>query len=263
MRDPNENLTDRPFLLKVESVSKSFGGIQALYEVSFDVAPEMIYAIIGPNGAGKTTLFNCITGAYVPEGGRIILEEKAIQGKKLYELVDRGIARTFQNVALFENMTVLENVLVGQHVRTRCGFWGAILRWPSVRREEKQAHEQAMELLRFVGLEDKANDRSGDLPLGWQRFLEIARALATQPRLLLLDEPAAGLNTVETEQLGNLMDRIRQHGITLVLVEHDMSLTMEISERILVLDQGKKLAEGSPREIQTNEAVMAAYLGQE
>jgi len=263
MSAPNDLPERLPPLLKVESVSKSFGGIQALYEVSFQVEPGAIHAVIGPNGAGKTTLFNCITGAYVPSGGRILLDGEAIQGRPVHKLVERGIARTFQNVALFESMTVLENVLVGQHVRTRCGFLGAVFQWPGVRREEREARESAMELLRFTGLEDRARLRSGDLPLGWQRFLEIARALAARPRLLLLDEPAAGLNGAETEQLADLMERIRQRDVTLLLVEHDMSLTMEVSDRILVLDQGKKLAEGTPREIQSDEAVMAAYLGTE
>jgi len=155
----------------------------------------------------------------------------------------------------------LENVLVGQYVRTRCGFWGAVGRWSWVRKEEQQARERAMELLGFVGLQDMAEKRSGDLAFGWQRLLEIARALASQPNLLLLDEPAAGLNAVETRRLGELIQKIREQGITVVLVEHDMSLTMEISDRILVLDQGRRLAEGSPREVQTNEAVMSAYLG--
>lgn len=250
-------------LLKVEAVSKSFGGIQALYNVSFEVTPGHIYAVIGPNGAGKTTLFNIITGIYTPEEGAIFYDRQAIQGRKVHQLVRRGIARTFQNVELFDSMTVLENVLVGQHVRTRSGFWGAICRWPWVKKEEERAHQRAMELLQFVGLESVAQNRSSDLPFGWQRFLEIARALAAKPRLLLLDEPASGLNAVETEQLATLLQQIRERGITLLLVEHDMSLTMEISDRILVLNQGKKLAEGTPREIQADEAVIDAYLGRE
>ncbi|MGA7877760.1 MAG: ABC transporter ATP-binding protein [Desulfoferrobacter sp.] len=250
-------------LLKVEAISKSFGGIQALYNVSFEVTSGHIYAVIGPNGAGKTTLFNIITGIYTPEEGGIFYDRQEIRGKRVYQLVRRGIARTFQNVELFDSMTVLENVLVGQHVRTRCGFWGAICHWPWVKKEEKEAHRRAMELLQFVGLEGVAQNRSSDLPFGWQRFLEIARALAAEPRLLLLDEPASGLNAVETEQLATLLQQIRERGVTLVLVEHDMSLTMSISDRILVLNQGKKLAEGTPREIQADEAVIDAYLGRE
>ncbi|NTV42060.1 MAG: ABC transporter ATP-binding protein [Syntrophobacteraceae bacterium] len=250
-------------LLRVESVSKSFGGIQALYQVSFEVAPGTIHSVIGPNGAGKTTLFNVVTGAYVPEGGRIVYQDKEIQGKRVHELVAWGIARTFQNVELFGSMTALENVLVGQHVRTRCGFMGAMGRWPWVRREEEEARRGAHELLRFVGLEKVAGQRSEDLPFGWQRFLEIARALGARPRLLLLDEPASGLNAVETQRLGELLRAIREKGVTLLLVEHDMSLAMGISDSILVLHQGRKLAEGTPREIQANEDVIAAYLGSE
>ena len=248
-------------LLEIEAVSKSFGGIQALYNVSFAVRPEAIHAIIGPNGAGKTTLFNIITGVYTPDSGRIRFKDSEIQRRNVHELVAYGIARTFQNVELFESLTVLENVLVGQYVRTRCGFWGAVGRWSWVRKEEREARARAMELLDFVGLQDLAEKRSGDLAFGWQRLLEIARALASQPNLLLLDEPAAGLNAVETRRLGELIQKIREQGITVVLVEHDMNLTMEISDRILVLDQGRRLAEGSPREVQTNDAVMSAYLG--
>jgi branched-chain amino acid transport system ATP-binding protein len=248
-------------LLEVHSLAKAFGGIQALYNVSFSVLQGSVHAVIGPNGAGKTTFFNLVTGVYAPDSGQIFFQEQEIQGKPVHELVGRGIARTFQNVELFESLTVLENVLVGQYVRTRCGFWGAVGRWPRVRKEEQQAHARALALLDFVGLKGKAGARSGDLPFGWQRLLEIARALAADPQLLLLDEPAAGLNAVETRRLGELIQQIRDQGITVLLVEHDMSLTMEISDRILVLDQGKKLAEGTPREIQSNEAVMAAYLG--
>lgn len=248
-------------LLRVDGLGKAFGGIQALHNVSFEVFPETIHAVIGPNGAGKTTLFNSITGAYSPEEGRILYGEKEIQGRKVHELVAAGIARTFQNVELFGSMTVLENVLVGQHVRTRCGFWGAMCRWPSVLREEKAARKRAMELLEFVGLEKVADQRSLDLPFGWQRFLEIGRALAAEPRLMLLDEPASGLNPVETHQLGDLLQEIKKRGVTLLLVEHDMGLTMGISDYILVLHQGKKLAEGTPREIQANEEVIKAYLG--
>jgi branched-chain amino acid transport system ATP-binding protein len=261
MNDQRTGTDNHHPILKVEAVSKSFGGIQALYDVSFEVPSASIYAIIGPNGAGKTTLFNIITAVFPPDEGRIFYEEKPIHRRKVHELVAGGIARTFQNVELFGSMTVLENVLVGKHVRMECGFWGAIGRWPWVRREEKEAREKAMELLRFVGLEDMASHRSEDLPFGWQRFLEIARGLASNPRLLLLDEPASGLNAVETQKLGELFDQIRLQGVTLLLVEHDMSLTMGISDQILVLDQGKKLAEGAPREIQKNEAVISAYLG--
>jgi branched-chain amino acid transport system ATP-binding protein len=248
-------------ILEVSSLSKAFGGLQVLYDISFSVTRGTIHAVIGPNGAGKTTFFNLATGVYTPDSGRILFEKREIQGRRVHELVARGIARTFQNVELFESLSVLENVLVGQYVRTRCGFWGALGRWPWVRREEREARERAMALLEFVGLQDKAEQRSSDLPFGWQRLLEIARALAAQPLLLLLDEPAAGLNAVETQLLGELIQQIKAQGITVLLVEHDMSLTMEISDRLLVLDQGRKLAEGTAKEIQSNEKVMAAYLG--
>lgn len=250
-----------PPLLTVESLSKSFGGIQALYNLSFEVSPGAIHAVIGPNGAGKTTLFNIITGSYDPDEGTIRFRDRKVSGRSVHERVGYGIGRTFQNVELFGSMTALENVLVGRHVKTCCGFWGAVTRLPRVRREEREAREYAMELLRFVGLEDMADHRSSDLPFGWQRFLEIARALAVEPALLLLDEPASGLNAVETQRLGELLEQIRGRGITLLLVEHDMSLIMSISDRILVLHQGRKLAEGTPLEVQANEAVISAYLG--
>ena len=263
MNDPKIDISDRPPLLQIDGVSKAFGGIQALYEVSFEVPRGNIHAIIGPNGAGKTTLFNIITGIYPPENGAIVYDGRPVQGARVHELVKQGIARTFQNVELFESMTVLENLLVGRHSRTRCGFWGAVGRWPWVRREEEQSLQRAMELLQFVGLEEVAHTPSADLPFGWQRFLEIARALAAEPTLLLLDEPASGLNAVETERLAQLLLQIRERGVTLLLVEHDMSLTMEVADRIVVLNQGKKLTEGAPREIQADEAVITAYLGRE
>ena len=250
-------------LLGVEGVSKVFGGIQALLDVSFDVRPGTIHAVIGPNGAGKTTLFNTITGAYSPEGGKIVFKGEEVQGRKVHELVTKGMARTFQNVELFGSLTALENVMVGQHVRTRCGFWGAVGRWPRVKREEREARDRSMELLEFVGLREVADRRSVDLPFGWQRFLEVARALASEPTLLLLDEPASGLNAVETQHLGELLGEIRRRGTTLLLVEHDMALTMAVSDRILVLHQGKKLMEGTPGEVQADEGVISAYIGKD
>lgn len=253
-------VTQKPFLA-IDGVSKAFGGIQALYQVSFDVQERHIHALIGPNGAGKTTLFNVISGAFPPDQGTIRLDGTVIQGCPMHELVRRGIARTFQNVELFAGMTVLENVLVGCHSRTRCGLIGAMARWPRVFREERWARQRAMELLDMVGLADSAYKRAVDLPFGWQRLVEIARALAAEPKLLLLDEPAAGLNAVETERLSHLIQHIRTLGITVLLVEHDMNLTMDISDRIVVLDRGRKLAEGTPREIQSSDAVMEAYLG--
>jgi len=261
MRDRETDEKAVPPLLKIEGISKSFGGIQALYDVSFEVFPETIHAIIGPNGAGKTTLFNIITGVSAPDAGAIRYGPRNIVGKQVHELVAQGIARTFQNVELFGSMSAMENVLVGRHVRTACGFVGAMGRWSWVRTEEEEARQKAMDLLRFVGLDSVAHTRSSDLPFGWQRFLEIARALATEPRVLLLDEPASGLNAVETQRLGELLQELRGRGVTLLLVEHDMSLTMGVSDRILVLHQGKRLAEGTPREIQEDDAVICAYLG--
>lgn len=254
-------MTDIRPLLEIENISKAFGGIQALSDITFSLNPGSITGLIGPNGAGKTTLFNLISGVFPSDQGTIVFNGTNIKNKKPHTLVGLGVSRTFQNVELFESMSVLENILVGQHTRTRCGIWGSILRFPWVAAEEKNAHQFAMELLDFVGLNGHADKTSGDLPFGWQRLLEIARALAARPRLLLLDEPAAGLNIVETMQLGELINKIREQGVTILLVEHDMSLTMEISDWIVVLDQGKKIAEGSPRTVQADEAVISAYLG--
>ncbi|SHI66123.1 amino acid/amide ABC transporter ATP-binding protein 1, HAAT family [Desulfatibacillum alkenivorans DSM 16219] len=248
-------------LLRIENASISFGGVKAVRDVSFEVQKGAIQALIGPNGAGKTTLFNLITGVFPLDSGHIYFQGQDAAKRKNFQRVSMGIARTFQNVELFTGMTVLENVMVGQHVRTKTGFLGAIARLPKSRREEAEIREKAMHWLKFVGLDHAADSRAGDLAFGWQRSVEIARALASEPQLLLLDEPAAGLNANETGQLGDLMRQIRDLGVTLLLVEHDMSLTMEISDRIVVLDQGAKLSEGAPREVQADEKVIAAYLG--
>jgi len=254
-------MTAEQALLEIDKVFKAFGGVQALNDISFSLNPGSITGLIGPNGAGKTTLFNLISGVFPADKGKIVFNRTWVKNQKPHKLVEIGISRTFQNVELFESMTVLENIQVGQHTQTRCGMLGSILRFPWVAAEEKKAHDFAMELLDFVGLNGHADKTSGDLPFGWQRLLEIARALASAPKLLLLDEPAAGLNIVETMQLGDLIRKIRDQGVTILLVEHDMSLTMEISDWIVVLDQGKKIAEGSPRTVQADEAVIAAYLG--
>jgi len=254
-------LNSNQSLLIVEGVCKTFGGVQAICDVSFNLHPATITGLIGPNGAGKTTLFNLITGIFPVDKGDIVFNGHNIRNKKVHELVKHGIARTFQNVELFESMTVFENVLVGQHTRTRCGILESIVRSPRIKREEAWATQKAIDLLNFIGLGDHARKKSGDLPFGWQRLLELARALASDPKLLLLDEPAAGLNMVETLQLGDLIKKVRDQGITILLVEHDMSLTMEISDDIVVLDQGKKIAQGPPRSIQEDEVVMRAYLG--
>jgi len=248
-------------LLQIESVSKAFGGVQALTDISFSLTGGTITGLIGPNGAGKTTLFNLISGVFPADTGKIIFNGSDIRNTKSHQLVSLGIARTFQNVELFDSMTALENILVGQHTRTRCGMLGSVLRLPWVVREEQNARNLSLELLDWIGLREQADAKSGDLPFGWQRLLELARAMASRPKLLLLDEPASGLNIVETMRLGDLIKKFRDQGVTVLLVEHDMSLTMEISDQIIVLDQGKKIAEGTPRAVQENAAVIAAYLG--
>ncbi|WDP89209.1 MAG: ABC transporter ATP-binding protein [Desulfobacter sp.] len=261
MKRPELN-PDIHALLAVDSLTKMFGGVRAQDDISFSIEPGIVCGLIGPNGAGKTTLFNMITGIYPPDRGRVVFNGRDTRKMAVHQLVNAGIARTFQHVELFGSMTLLENVLVGMHVRTRSGFWGAVTRLPFVLREEKAAVEKAEALLEFTGLIDYAGKPAGDLPVGRQKTAEIARALASDPLLLLLDEPAAGLNAVETEALGQLIGQVKAAGVTMMLVEHDMSLAMGVSDKVIVLDQGRKLAEGSPRQIQNNEAVMAAYLGQ-
>ena len=261
MNEQREKTDSGKALLEVSGLSKAFGGVRAQEDVSFALAEGSVTGLIGPNGAGKTTLFNLITGAYRADGGTIRFAGQEIGRRKRHEIVALGISRTFQNVELFGSMTALENVMVGGHVRTRAGLFGAIFRPPKVLAEERAARRGAAELLEFVGLGGQGDARSADLPFGWQRLLEIARALASEPKLLLLDEPAAGLNAVETAALGELIGRIRERGVTVLLVEHDMELTMGISDRIVVLDRGRKIAEGTPREVQRDKAVMAAYLG--
>lgn len=250
-------------VLKVQDLRKSFGGLKAIDNLSFVVAEGQIKSIIGPNGAGKTTLFNLITGVFPLTGGTLQFFGKTLNGFKPHDIAQQGISRTFQNLELFPNMNALENVMVGCHLLTSSGIFQAGFRLRAMRKEEKRIREKAREELRFMELEGKADAGATSLPLGEQKLLEIARALATQPRLLLLDEPAAGLNIRETEKLSETILRIRARGITVMLVEHDMTLVMGISDEVLVLNYGKKIAEGLPREIQKNREVVSAYLGEE
>ncbi len=250
-------------LLEVRGVTRRFGGLTAVDDVSFDVHEGAIKAIIGPNGAGKSTLFNVLTGFDQPDAGTVSFKGEELTGERPHRVVLRGVARTFQNTQLFEEMNALENVLVGRHARTRTGFIAAALRLPGTGAEERLAREEAARLLRLVGLADWAETPAADMPHGLRRLLEIARALATGPTLMLLDEPAAGLNNAETARLADVLYRVRDAGVTLVVVEHDMGLVMEISDEIVVLDRGCKIAEGPPRLIQKDPEVLKAYLGQE
>jgi branched-chain amino acid transport system ATP-binding protein len=250
-------------LLQTEELKKAFGGLMALMNLTFTVEKGQIKAIIGPNGAGKTTLFNVITGMLPPTEGRVKFKGKGIGGLKAHEIAAMGISRTFQTVEIFKNMSVVENVMVGRHSRTRSGILRVGLRLWGARSEEREILKEATEWLDFVGLDMKANESAGSLPLGEQKLLEMARALATEPKLLLLDEPASGLNEVETEKVAQLIYQIRDRGTTVLLVEHDMDLVMKISEEILVLNYGEKIAEGSPGEVKNDHRVIDAYLGEE
>lgn len=248
-------------LLALDGVTKRFGGLVAVRELNFSIEAGAIVAMIGPNGAGKSTVFNLITGIYQPDGGSIAFDGRPLAGAHIDAIAHCGIARTFQNIRLFAFMSALDNVMTGRNARMRARLWDSLLHTPLQRREERDVRAHAFELLRFVGLEAQAGHYAHNLPYGSQRRLEIARALANDPKLVLLDEPAAGMNPREKEELVELIGRIRARGITVFLIEHDMRLVMRISERITVLDYGEKIAEGTPEEVRANERVIEAYLG--
>ncbi len=248
-------------LLEVKDLSIHFGGVKAVQNVSFTIDAGIVYAVIGPNGAGKTTLFNLITGIYTPTTGSILLDGESITGKSPDELARRGVARTFQNLQICMNMSAIENVMVGAHLRLDRNLLKAALRWPSLKKRDRELHAEAAELMRFVGLESYVDARADSMPYGALKRLEIARALAMKPRLIFLDEPAAGLNPKETIEVDQLVRKVANSGVTVVLVEHDMKMVMNLSERILVLDYGKKLTEGTGAEVRRNPDVIAAYLG--
>jgi branched-chain amino acid transport system ATP-binding protein len=250
-----------PALLRVASVNKRFGGLQALSDVGIEIERGQIYGLIGPNGAGKTTFFNVITGLYTPDSGRFELDGKPYSPSEPHKVAAAGIARTFQNIRLFPDMTALENVMVGRHVRTRATALGAVLRTRATRREEEAIRQRAGELLAYVGVAKYADYQARTLAYGDQRRLEIARALATDPKLLALDEPAAGMNATEKLALRQLLESIREDGVTILLIEHDVKLVMGLTDRVTVLDYGKVIAAGSPYEVQRNPAVIEAYLG--
>jgi len=248
-------------LLVATGVTKRFGGVQAVADVSFSIRRGEVYGLIGPNGAGKTTLFNLMTGIYGCDAGEFRLDDASLAGLKPNEVAARGIARTFQNIRLFGNLSAVENVMIGRHVRTRAGVIGAILRDRGTLAEESAIERRALELLDYVGIAPRANDQANTLAYGDQRRLEIARALATEPRLLALDEPAAGMNNTETAALRKLIERIRADGITVLLIEHDVPLVMDVCDRVLVLDYGAIVVEGPPEQVRSDPRVIEAYLG--
>jgi branched-chain amino acid transport system ATP-binding protein len=250
-------------LLEVKNLSKRFGGLQAVMEVSFTVEQGSVKAVIGPNGAGKTTLFNLVSGFLIPDSGSIVYRDAPIHGKSPHEIAAQGLSRTFQHIRLFAHMTALENVMVGRHVRSRAGFVAGMLNLPWTGREEREIRDKALEIMTFLGIAGLAHADAVSLSYGQQRAVELARALACGPSLLLLDEPAAGLNMRETADMAKLISRIRDLGITVLIVEHDMSLVMNISDEIVVLSYGEKIADDTPRAVQNNPEVVRVYLGED
>jgi len=248
-------------LLRVENLSREFGGVHAIEKLNFAINPGTIHSIIGPNGAGKTTLFNLITGVYTPSTGRIFFDDQEITGVPTFELAAHGISRTFQNLQIFFNMSAVENVMVGNHLKTDSRFLPALFGFLSIRQGERECRERAEQIMCDVGLEQYIGSDADSMPYGALKWLEVARALASEPRMILLDEPAAGLNPSETQEIDELIKRIATKGITVVLVEHDMKLVMGVSDHILVLDSGRKLAEGTADEVRQNPDVLEAYLG--